>query len=334
LLRHALDGLALAIAFGNIREYFQDIRIPQGDDSMSRPRVRRLHGDVVRRRVAQVPKIARDPNYLTIDNVARLINGASFAVAHYNTRFNVRISIRHGLFGCKNQDEAADHFALFSKGLDSRLKDWTGAGHRLGVQEVNDVEGFCGRIVACVPDVRLLLRWADRWHREDRVVGQEGAAIVIEVETIDDGLKAHWRTVRWICGGLNPAEPAYEGLGIEPEFQRVAGNIGTRTRMPISDSLKPGEIERVGNELGLQFASAFNDRAYERLYDGWELAEHLDRIRHEREREAALAALRAQYEPIESTEQQTSLDAELAELRASWPNESERSRSWTLWAPK
>jgi DNA polymerase-3 subunit gamma/tau len=310
------------------------VRIPQGDDNGPKLRVRRLHGDVVRRRGVHGPKTARDPNYLTIDNVARLINSASFAVAHYGTRFNVRISIRHGAFGCKTQDEAADHFALFSKGLDSRLKDWTGAGHRLGVQEVNDVDGFCGRIVAFVPDVRLLQRWAGRWHREDRVGGQEDTAIVIDVDTIDSGLEAHWRCVRWICGGLKPTAPDYVSLGIEPEFQRIAGNIGTRTRMPISDSLKPGEIERIGNALGLRFVSAFDDRAYEFLFSGWELTEHLDRVRHEREREAALAALRARYEPIDGAEQQSSLDAEIAELRGSWPNERERSRSWTLWTPK
>jgi DNA polymerase III subunit gamma/tau len=310
------------------------VRIPQSDDSGLKPRVRRLRGDVVRRRGVQGPKTARDPNYLTIDNVARLINSASFAVAHYGTRFNVRISIRHGAFGCKNQDEAADHFALFSKGLDSRLKDWTGAGHRLGVQEVNDVDGFCGRIVAFVPDVRLLQRWAGRWHREDRVGGQEDTAVVIDMDTIDSGLEAHWRCVRWICGGLQPTAPDYVSLGIEPEFQRAAGNIGTRTRMPISDSLKPGEIERIANELGLQFVSAFDDQAYEHLYEGWELTEHLDRVRHGREREAALAALRERYEPIDSAEQQSGLDVEIAELRASWPNERERSRSWTLWAPR
>ena len=308
------------------------VRIPQGDDNLSKPRVRRLHRDVVRKRVAHGRKIVRDAKYLTMENVARLINAGSFAVAHHGVRFNTRITIRHGLFGCKSQDDAADHFALFSKGLDSRLKDWTGSGHRLGVQEVNDAEGFCGRIVAFVPDARLLQRWTERWHREDRIVGQADAAIVIEMDTPDDGLGVHWGCVRWICGGLNPGEPDYELLGIEPEFRRVAGNIGTRTRMPISDSLKPGEIERIGNELGLRFVSAFTDGAYERLYDGWELTERLDRVRHEHEREAALAALRNQYEPIDSTAQQSSLDAEIGELRASWPNEYQRSRSWKLWA--
>lgn len=309
-------------------------RIPQGDEALSKPRVRRLQGDVARKRAAQGPKIARDPDYLTIENVGRLINGGSFAVAHHGVQFNTRITVRHGLFGCKSQDEAADHFALFSKGLDSRLKDWTGSGHRLGVQEVNEAEGFCGRIAASVPDAGLLQRWADRWHREDRVADQENAAVVIESDLPDEGLGAHWRCVRWICGGLNPAEPDYAHLGIEPKFRRVAGNIGTRTRMPISDSLKPGEIERIGHELGLRFVSAFDDRAYDHLYGGWELAERLDRLQHVREREAALAALRSQYEPIDSAEQQASLDAEISELRASWPNEYDRSRSWTLWTPQ
>lgn len=310
------------------------IRIPQGDDRLSKPRVRRLHSDIVRRRATKGVKIARDPTYLTIDNVGRLINAGSFAVAHYGVRFNVRMTIRHGVFGCKTQDEAANHFALFSKSLDSRLKDWTGSGHRLGVQEVNEAEGFCGRIVAFVPDARLLKRWAERWHREDRFVGEENAAIMIEMDASGDGLDAHWRCVRWICGGLNPAEPDYAHLSIEPEFRRVAGDIGTRTRMPISDTLKPGEIERVGNVYGLRFVSAFNDRAYERLYDGWELAERLDRARHEHEREAALAILRGRYETVDSPEQQSSLDAEIADLRSLWPNESERSRTWTLWAPQ
>jgi DNA polymerase III subunit gamma/tau len=306
-------------------------RIPEGSITR-KERVRRVRVSNVNPPLVRIPKLKRDPNYLTIDNAAQLIRSASFAVQEHGIKFNTQIMIRHTKFGCKTQEEASDHFARFSKALDSRLKAWVGYGHRLCVQEVNEADGFSGRVVAFIADERaqLLRRWSERWDHEFRVAGEEDHAITFEIVPAGDRLEAHWRCVRWLCGGLNQQEPLAARLNIEPEFRRVAGDIGQRTRMPISDSLKPGKIENVENEAGLKLLSAFDDQAWDRLYDGWELEEHLSRMMHTRLRQAAIEEVRQSY--AHTPEEQAGIEAALVELRASWPDKYARERSWPVWS--
>lgn len=305
-------------------------RIPDGGVAQAnrprRVRIANRSGSFVR-----IPKLKRDPKYLSMDNVAQLIRAASFVVQEYGIRFNAQISIRHTAFGCKNQDEAADHFADFSKALDSRLKAWTGSGHRICVQEVNETEGFCGRVVAHVPNDARFARWSERWNHEAR--GAMSGVDAIRIELVEPGhrLEGHWRCVRWLCGGLDPREPDLERLKIEPEFRRIAGDIVQRTRMPISDTLKSAGIRKAEDEVGLVGLSAFDNRAWDRIYDGWELDEHLSRRAHKRLRVAAIDEVRRRYEPVDSPDKQAALDAELAELRRSWPDEYTRDRTWQLW---
>ncbi|WP_038384407.1 ATP-binding protein [Bradyrhizobium elkanii] len=305
-------------------------RIPQnGPPQVNRARRARAGGQAAR--LVRIPKLKRDPNYLSMENVAQLIRASSFVVQEYGIRFNAHISVRHAAFGSKTQDEAAEHLATFSKALDSRLKAWTGSGHRICVQEVNEVEGFCGRIVAHVPNDARFVRWSERWERGASGGTPDGTAIRIEFVSPGPRLEGHWRCVRWLCGGLDPREPWAERLGIEPEFRRVAGDIGQRTRMPISDSLKSAGIKKAESELGLAALSAFDDEAWDRLYDGWELDEHLSRQTHKQLREKALDEVRGRYEPIETPEKRAALEAELTELKNSWPGRYARDRSWRLW---
>lgn len=330
--------LAYVIAFQRVamrteaspRQVVAPERIPDGGLAQaSRPKRTRIAnraGPFVR-----VPKLKRDPRYLSMDNVAQLIRAASFVVQEYGIRFNAQISIRHAAFGSKNQDEAAEHFADFSKALDSRLKAWTGSGHRICVQEVNEIEGFCGRVVAHVPNDARFARWSERWDYEARAATPDRDAIRIEWVEAGQRLEGHWRCVRWLCGGLDPREPDLERLKIEPEFRRIAGDIGQRTRMPISDSLKSAGIRKAEEELGLVGLSAIDDGAWDRLYDGWELDEHLSRRAHKRLREAAIDEVRRRYEPVDRPDKHAALDAELAELRRSWADEYTRDRPWQLW---
>lgn len=278
-----------------------------------------------------IPKLTRDPKYLSMDNVAQLIRAASFVVQEYGIRFNAQISIRHSAFGCKSQDEAAEHFADFSKAIDSRLKAWTGSGHRIGVQEVNEAEGFCGRIVAHLPNDARFVRWSARWDEGARGATSDEDAIRIEFVQPVKKLEGHWRCVRWLCGGLDPRGTNLDQLMIEPECRRIAGDIGTRNRMSISDSLKSAGIRKAAEELGLAALSALDDGVWDRLYDGWELEEHLSRQAHKRLRQAAVEEVQRRYDPVDSPDKQAALDAELAEVRASWPDEYARDRSWQIW---
>ncbi|MGY4155591.1 DNA polymerase-3 subunit gamma/tau [Bradyrhizobium sp. USDA 4461] len=306
-------------------------RIPQNGARYVN-RSRRASSGGQETRLVRIPKLKRDPKYLSMENVAQLIRASSFVVQEYGIRFNARISIRHAAFGCKTQDEAAEHFATFSKSLDSRLKAWTGSGHRICVQEANEVEGFCGRLVAHVPNDARFARWSERWARGTSGGTPESAAIRVEFISPGSKLEGHWGCVRWLCGGLNPREPWAERLGIESEFQRVAGDIGQRTRMPISDSLKAAGIRKAENELRLEALSAFDDEAWDRLYDGWELDEHLSRQGHKELREKAVAEVVGRYEPTDDApDKRAALDVELSELKSTWPDKYTRDRPWRLW---
>jgi len=99
----------------------------------------------------------------------------------------------------------------------------------------------------------------------------------------------------------------------------------------MSDSLKPAWIQKAENELGLKVLSAFNDEAWDRLYDGWELDEHLSRQMHKRVRQAAVEDLQRCYEPADTPDKMASMRAELAELHGSWPDKYNRERSWSVW---
>jgi hypothetical protein len=58
---------------------------------------------------------------------------------------------------------------------------------------------------------------------------------------------------------------------------------------------------------------------------------HPSRQMHKRLRDAAVEEVRRRYEPADSPAKQAAMDAELAELRASWPDKHLRERSWPLW---
>jgi DNA polymerase III subunit gamma/tau len=306
-------------------------RVPLGD--VARPRERQSRRQRGSLQLVRTPNLKPDRRYLTIEDVGQILRASSFAVQEYGVRFNTRITIRHGLFGCTTQAEASSHFGKFSQALDSRLKDWNGFSHRLGVQEVNEEDGYCGRMITFVRDRRLLERWSAKWRRTDREQGKEDSAIAFEV-SLDEGPAAHWRCARWLCGGLDAREPLAEQLKIEPEFRRVAGDIGQRIRRPTSDSLKPGEMARIDELHGLATLSAFDDGAFDRLYDGWELEEHSSRLMHKRIRQAAVEEVRSRYEPADTPERKASLEAELVELRASWADKYARERTWTVWKPE
>jgi DNA polymerase III subunit gamma/tau len=298
----------------------------------SRPRRSAFHVGVRHKGKERRPK--HDPKYLSFGQVREIFNTASFLPQEYGWQFSGQITIRHRLFGCKSQTEASRLFRDFNRALDDRLKHWINHSRRLSVQENNDEQGFCGRIIAVLPSrthrtYDFMRRWLAEWRRELRFRGQEEEAISwVVAPTSIRKLNFHWECVRWICAGLNPNDPVHRKLKLDRDKLRVAGLIGSSRRFSSSQSIGPKGVEYATRNK-MHLLSAFDDEAWARLYEGWELDEHIDRLKHKADRENDVADLGARF-PVGGGED-SKRKAAMNQLRDSWPDKYRRHRSWTLW---
>ena len=245
--------------------------------------------------------------------------------------FNARITIRHRLFGHEGQPEASKHFARFSQALKGQLENWGGSGLRVFVQERDEEEGSCGRVIAYVPEAEVADRWLKKWQRSSRVAGKEDDAITLDMVPEGERLDGHWTCVRWLCGAFNPTDPIFAKLNIETAYRRVAGNIGRRTRRDSSESLTAKARAKAELECGVDLVSAFDDEQWDRLYDGWELEERKYREEQRLLWQAALADVLARHPLDGSARSKEEQDYELAELRTRWA-ERAQVRSWSIWS--
>ncbi|QQO14792.1 AAA family ATPase [Bradyrhizobium diazoefficiens] len=273
----------------------------------------------------------KDPAYLHRSHVRSIFAAASFLVQQGHPPFNARIIIRHRLFGHEEQAEASKHFAKFSQALKGQLENWGGSGLRVFVQERDEDEGSCGRVIAHVPDAKVADRWLKKWHRGDRVPGKEDEAITLEMVPEGEMLDGHWSCVRWLCGGFNPTDPIFAKLNIESAYRRVAGNIGKRTRLDFSEPLGAAARRKAELECGVDLVSAFDDKQWGRLYDGWELEEFRCRKEQKLLWQAALADVVARYPLDGSARSKEVQDYELEELRKRWAA-SAPVRPWAIWS--
>ena len=104
----------------------------------------------------------------------------------------------------------------------------------------------------------------------------------------------HWQCVRWLCAGLDPNDERLHALNLKRTPRRTAGIIGERRRFSTSASLSPKTIEEAV-QYQLEFLYAFDDEAWGRLEDGWELHEHSDRREQLEQREKEVAEIEAKF---------------------------------------
>ncbi len=273
----------------------------------------------------------KDPDYLSRGLIRSIFATASFLVQQGHQPFNARITIRHRLFGHEGQPEASAHFVRFSQALKGQLENWGGSGLRVFVQERDEEEGSCGRVIAHVPDAELADRWLKKWQRSRRVMGNEDAAITLEMVPSCERLEGHWSCVRWLCGGFNPNDPIFSKLNIETAYRRVAGNIGTRTRLDYSEPLGAAARQEAELECGVDLVSAFNDEQWDRLYDGWELEERKYREEQRLLWQAAVADVLAQHPLDGSARSEEVQDYEVEEIRKRWAARAQ-VRPWSIWS--
>jgi DNA polymerase-3 subunit gamma/tau len=216
----------------------------------------------------------KDPNHLSLVEVRKIYNFASALVQSSGRQFNVKITVRHEAFGCRDQKAAGKNTGSFSAALSQRMNAWFGHNDRMLVQEVDPKFGLCVRMVISLPDLKDetiadLQRWLRHWRLRDRAEGLKADAVGFEIARDRTPMEAHWSCVRWLCGGLKPDAEAKE-LAIS---RRPIGNLGAGNRYASSDSCGE-DLCRVATQGGLPLLSAFNTQNWSQLYSGWELSAH------------------------------------------------------------
>lgn len=281
--------------------------------------------------VSDDAKAPKDPAYLHRSHIRSVFGAASFMVQQGYPPFNARITIRHGLFGHQDQAEASKHFASFSQALKTQLISFGDTGLRVFVQERDEREGPCGRVIAHVSEIDKLRQWMLKWHRKTRIAGVEDRAVTMEVAPAGDRLDEHWRCVRWLCGGFNPADPMHAKLGIELEFQRPAGDIGSRTRLDFSEVLGAAARNKADRDCGVNLVSALDDEQWGRLYDGWELEERYHRDQQRSLLHSSLAELQAKRSEESEAYSEEMRRYEEDDHRSNLATSGE-TREWAIWS--
>jgi DNA polymerase-3 subunit gamma/tau len=292
------------------------------------------------------PKIEPDPAYLDYDQVKNIVNTASFCVQAYGDLFNVRMTLWHRAFKRDDAASAAHLMSEFVKELGYRVGyRLEGPVCRYSLQEHDKAHGFCARTIVHVPEANIdrLRKWVETWRKKERAPGFELEAIesqFCERPRTQGKRRAafHAECVRWLCGGLNPKEKAWdtkekrwkpliELLCIPPKFQREAGLIGGQKRWSTSKDLAENKLAH-STDNHIPFLPAFDVGAWEQVAGNWELDEHYDRQKTIDERRLALDAISARYAVGTEEARKAAVD----DLFNSWPDDPyARRRTWEVW---
>ncbi|TIX14847.1 MAG: AAA family ATPase [Mesorhizobium sp.] len=172
-----------------------------------------------------------------------------------------------------------------------------------------------------------LRRWCDRGDQANG--GADGHDVEVSFSNDNKGMRFHWAQVFKLCAGLGGEAFIEDDQGAT----RALRDIGIR-----KDWRQPGMLPfrvlyfqgLVGNAAidaatanGMEFLSAFDDRALGHLTSGWELKEHRDRIKECASRRQQVADL-----AIYDAER---VNAERQRLTAEWATAKARRRHWTGW---
>jgi lysozyme family protein len=146
-------------------------------------------------------------------------------------------------------------------------------------------------------------------------------------------IRWHWNETIRLCASLYESEDGeteqgnrgiLKKLGLSLKERRPARPVSP-PRLIFSGALADDAL-KAACDLNMVFLSAFDDGAFERLKDGWELDEHKERVRTINERRQRIAAVSAAFAGNESGKEA------IAELRRRWSlDPRHRSRTWKTW---
>lgn len=277
---------------------------------------------------------ASDCLYLSVVQAREIYHAASALPQLFGVGFNAHFDV----FG--------DNAHAWSDRLTKALSSWWKSNKiltrcnsvplcRISVK-TNSVEGMGVTHILHLPaSIELAFRkWLVGGWRA--TADSEGIAVTLDYESAKHANAAksrHWRLVRRLWSGLNPDarvgnKALLDVLGVPTTGRKSLGIVEGR-RFSVSEALSHGARQRLEmNRLGL--LSAWDDRAWQHLFEGWEWPEHRDRTRLQEGLENTHlahghpATLSSEERRIQSREREARLTLLSFEPHL-------RARSWTGW---
>ena len=315
--------------------------------SGSKPKTRRRSAaSVVRAKPSEA-------SHLAFRQVESIYAMASFLPQQHGVLLNTKLDIYHSDFSALNGKTPPVVSAL-THALALRTNEWASTpAHWLYVNARED-DGLRTRIALHLPPEALgkVGRWLEDWKAnasEAKAAGAIEFALDAQKPNRAEGydhnrIQRHWYIFRWLAGGLDPfaqhwphedargeREAVVDLLKIGPEMRYSIGVLGRMNAIGSSRSLAPISRKRAAEDR-MGFLSAFEDCAWSRLQEGWELKEYGDRVQELIQRQEAVERLELEYPPGSTRLEQDAHEIALKRLVDSWPEDPrKRARSWQGW---
>lgn len=259
------------------------------------PAVRRQH---------QRPESAAGDQFLSAGQARAIYEAATFLLQAYGVAFDAVLPISFKDLAINSEAEASKLLTAIGRELVQRFEAWgSGAGssqdlHRLSYLNRDPQGNLHGLLLFHLPssyefDTRA---WLDKWFvrfASQRVISGVPPALEY-VKTADrrDAIDRHWRLVRRIWAGVDPAlhaehMPLIDRLRVSKHQRTPAGYLAT-ARFHTSETISSGAREKAMEDR-IGHVSAWHLGRWDQLFTGWETREHRERetFRNEREQFAA-----------------------------------------------
>ncbi|WP_280137415.1 AAA family ATPase [Methylobacterium sp. Leaf87] len=310
--------------------------------------VARVSGANPRRPVRSAPARA---THLARDTAEKIIRAASFLIQEHGLCFTCHLLVCHQLIQPSGNE--ATLMTEFCRNAANWLRRSGTPVFRLLLREIDPALGTCSRFVAHVPPGQLSAfeAWTCAWFIKSRGLTIADDALTFDrlapsmVRTPAGRIGFHWKCVRDLCASLDPGvqdraqgeaspQPLVTLLGIPASKRRSPAGRPDRA-YSASEALSQTTFEARVAATGMPYLSAYDDGAYGRIDEGWELDEHRHRQRFSADRatrrqqidtifpESDLATRRDRVAALEALAQVFPLDAR-----------ARPGRDWEIWPPR
>ncbi|AZO33548.1 MAG: AAA family ATPase [Mesorhizobium sp.] len=297
----------------------------------------RLPGRALKR--AQSRWSADEKAYLPKRKIVSILDAASFLAQTQRRLLNFRLVFFHDELQL-DQTQGADLVAACLHELGMRIKSWTrgrDALHYIYLHQVSGKLGFTSTVAGNISEdfTHEVGEWLEGFFRKSSHFRAAPHAVRLKFHRVVDAdakVRQHWRFLRALCRNLDPDVKVDAGRGSEVILDLLKINVRLREPLGTLDVAHPIRMSSslsatAMRKTPLPALSAARDGAWDRLQSGWELLEHLDRVRELKKFEAETRRINEEF--VNDTNLR---DHELERLRQGISTDPhDRERTWPIW---